>query len=170
MEIDKEIAVAHLKAAGWDLGVFNGFNPFDCHFVYINDFDNGAVQLVSIAQKDFEAVVLHDQFTASELAYLISDKYLKNNSKDVIFVPALVGYIKKTKAFAQWRLKHNSSRLHFIINIYGSKTSTTPWLRPFIPISDDIIIHSEEMLDLSKFVHTSDQENNPTWFGRKTES
>ena len=164
MEIDKEIASAHLSAAGWDLGAFNGHSPFECNFVYINDLASGSVLLVSVSQKDFESIVLPDVFSNSEFAHLISERIFKPVSGDEVFVPALVGYIKKTKAFGQWKLNAQKTRLHFFINIYTSKSDPTPRLRPFISASEDIIIKADDALGFSKFVHDCDQKKNPAWF------
>lgn len=165
MDVDKAISEAHLRAAGWDLNVFRGFSPFECHFIYLNDIDSGTVQLVSISKMDFKQISPPGEISQSELAYAIAESVLNANFGEHYFVPVVVSYVKKSAAYGQWKRQSGDARLHFFINLYNSKHgSKETMVRPFIAMSDAVVIDAQQMLALSKDVHRKDLTNNPKWF------
>lgn len=170
LEFDKAVSEAHLKASGWDMGTFGHSNPFECHFVYVHDLDTKDVRLFSIQQSHIDnAPALHG-IPMPTLAFMVADLLEKmrkgelNPVNDASFLPALIGYVLGTQAYALWR-SQGKIKLHFILNVYRSRQGPEKaMLRPAVANSDDAVLSSKDMMALSKQLIDMDKARHPEWF------
>lgn len=170
MDFDKTVSEAHLKASGWDLGAFRHSSPFDCHFVYVSDFNAKDVRLFSVNKSHLESAPMPEGVPSQVLAFLLAESLadlrrgVLNPADDHMFLPKLIGYVKCTKAYALWR-SQGKAKLHFIINVYRSQQGPEKaMLRPFVANCDDVVLTAADMMAFSKEVFYVDKSRHPEWF------
>lgn len=167
---DKEVAIQHLRAAGWDLNNFNHSNPFSSNAIYVSDFRFNAINLLTIDVNDFNSVLPPKDVPVGALATCISElliKYYANESGlDIAnqLAPILIAYIKKTEAFAVWQKTTKScERLHVLLNIYPVQAGEC-LVRPCIVKSDVSYLQVDDVKKNSQYLRERDKQNNPSWF------
>ncbi|WP_445766746.1 hypothetical protein [Rheinheimera sp.] len=170
MDFDKTVSKAHLEASGWNMDSFRGGNPFESYCIYVHDVDNTQVNLFTVLRKDFDSLQLPPVAPAGILASLVCEcleRYRMGKSRpenDSEFLPKLVAYIKATQIFGVWQ-QHGGTRLHFVINVYGSKKGAKKsMLRPFVANFDGTVLPTNELMDQSTQVLQMDKARHPEWF------
>jgi len=169
-DYDKTVSEAQLAASGWDVGVFKHSNPFECHFIYVCDFRSDRYDLFSVTFSDFQKGGV--DAPAGEISPLVAKlvkRYQRgrlNKRDETMFLPALLTYVKGTRSYAQWcQQADKHQRLHFVINIYPSKTAAC--LRPFIlKGANKPVVNADQLMADAKIVHDHDRVRNPDWFTR----
>ncbi|SUI39622.1 Uncharacterised protein [Salmonella enterica subsp. enterica] len=81
--------------------------------------------------------------------------------------PLIINYVKQTMTFRQWVSKSElNQRMHFLINIYGSKDDKKGEvvLRPLIGNPDALILTPTEVIELNSQVIKLDRLRHPEWF------
>lgn len=163
-DFDFEVSSSHMDAAGWKLGKFNSSNPFDCHVIYIRDFRRKHVQLFSVPMKHFDATPLlaSPEEVTGDIGRIMK-KYAKgkvNRTDERLIGPAVVMYLKGSKAYQVWKDKYGPDvRIHGIIHIYNGGM-----FRPALIGYDATIIPSDEFMNYSDQIMAADKQNHPEWF------
>ncbi|NBA95239.1 hypothetical protein [Pseudomonas sp. R5(2019)] len=167
LNVDKEIALAHLAAAGWALDEYNQSNPIESHAIYVHDFRCNKLKVVCIEREQFSKSHGFPSLDASvnALCWLLGQSFkgtLTQADSGAMFA-SIVDYLRETQSYRVWRGQAAlSERMHAVLNIYPG--SGQPWVRPFIIKSDRTVVDAEAVIDVSKQVATQDKVRHPEWF------
>jgi AcrR family transcriptional regulator len=169
-DFDQSVSKAHMEAAGWDLNEFEHSNPFQCHMLYVRDFRTDHSELFSVTMADFDKIRLN--IPAGELSCLVAEAIkqrqegpLSAEMRDT-FLPALVGYIKNTRTYRQWRDEAKAQeRLHMVINVYPENGGI---VRPFAIREKGTVAAAAQVVELTSHVREIDLRNHPEWFQQES--
>lgn len=171
---DKDFSSITVEQYGWNLGVFNHSTPFTSHFIYVYDFYKDYIGLISISQEDFNntkvSTSLSIHMCVAKLGKIfkkMSKNKVLSQTEEAELAPLIINYVKQTMTFRQWVLKSEiNERMHFIINIYGSKEDKRGEvvLRPFIINPDSLILTPAEVIEMNSQVVKADRQRHPEWF------
>lgn len=166
-DYDRDVSEAHLAASGWDIGAFHHSNPFECHAIYVCDYRSGRVDLFSATFSDVEKThVASSPDNLSGMVARLMQRHQRNRlSKRGIraFLPVLLGYIKTTRTYAQWRQQADQNeRMHFVLNIYPHGRTGT--VRPFVLRETRTVVDVSTLIGSSEAVRKADHANHPEWF------
>lgn len=162
---DRDVSFAHLEGAGWNMGMHSHSNPFDCHMLYVRDYRTDHVELFTVSRSDFDRIRL--DVGAGELSPLVVELVARrqqgtlSDEEERSFLPAMVGYIKATSTFRQWRsLASAQERLHAVLCIYPENGCM---LRPFILRESGTVVSSDNVVRLTDQVRATDLQRHPEW-------
>lgn len=167
MNVDKEIAKAHLLASGWELNDFHSSNPIECHIVYVHDFRCNKIKMFCIECDQFSTSHGSPSIDASVnvLSHLLTKSFAGSLSQreSGVLSSAMIDYLRETGCYRKWRSEAPyNARMHAILNIYAG--SGQPWVRPFIIRCDQVVIEAQEVIAMTKEVSKVDKVNHPEWF------
>ncbi|EAO1992430.1 hypothetical protein E0G79_21910 [Salmonella enterica] len=171
---DKDFSSLTVEQYGWNLGFFNHSTLFTSHFIYVYDCYKQYVGLISISQEDFNttkiSTSLSIQMCVAKLGRILkkmSNKKALSQTEEAEMAPLIINYVKQTMTFRQWVSNSElNQRMHFLINIYGSKDDKKGEvvLRPLIVNPDALILTPTEVIELNSQVIELDRLRHPEWF------
>jgi hypothetical protein len=97
----------------------------------------------------------------------MSNKKALSQTEETELAPLIINYVKQTMTFRQWVSQSElNQRMHFLINIYGSKDDKKGEvvLRPLISNPDALILTPTEVIELNTQVIKADRMRHPEWF------
>lgn len=167
LDVDKEIAAAHMEATGWGIDEYNQADVFGCHLIYVHDFRIHKLKLLSVSRQHFDNSneVLRVEDTATALCYLLELSFKDNFSEEKIncLYGAAIEYVQQTKSYRLWKGQASfSERMHAVLNIYPGGGRAT--VRPFIMRSETTVIDAKSILETTLQVARTDAKNHPEWF------
>lgn len=171
LDFDKEVAQAHMNAAGWKMDDSTRCdNPFNCHIFYICDYWHGKSQVISVDKDRFYQSNTHVKLSSQALSIVVlgmieQEQHAPLNSSDMgAFVEALTGYIKSTQTYRLWTEQASGdARLHAVLNIYPRSTGGGI-LRPTTIGSEKLVADADDVMAFSRHVREIDGKRHPDWF------
>lgn len=171
---DEEFSSLTVEQYGWNLGIFNHSTPFTSHFIYVYDFYKQYVGLISISQEDFNTTKISTSLSLNmcvaklgKILKRMSNKKALSQREEAELAPLIINYVKQTMTFRQWVSNSElNQRMHFIINIYGSKDDKKGEvvLRPLILNPNALILTPAEVIEINSQIIELDRLRHPEWF------
>lgn len=162
-DFDRIVSENKLKASGWELGDHHIGNPIDSVPVYITHYPTQDLRLFCLPESYFHETLDHpfaQENLAEAIAHALNSSEEEGNDK---LAKPLLAYIQGSLCYRKYRNSDNTTRMHYLINIYEDQIAGDR-LRPFIMNNSEPLMPPEMILHASNKVKCADQDRHPDWF------
>lgn len=167
---EKEVSLAHMEAAGWNISDYRQHNPFESYVFYVCDYRTGQIKLYCVNKDGFHKANSHvfarPEVLATAVTVMVHEDHQSPFDTAGLskLAEALTGYFKSTQTYRVWTDKATGeTRLHALLNIYPQRNGEA-LLRPMAMKFDEVVLNQEFVHQTSQRLMMMDQQNNPDWF------